>query len=269
MPSIRRLNTWFRKPPSPVINWGHPYSWGLIAAWTFHEGIGTPVELVNLSPPSANTGLSWLSSPDGGSSGSFNGSSTNLTYSAVPAVGPALSIAGQVLCTNTTSSGMIIERSNVNATWEIFTQSQELIYRGGSSVIRNEAAITNGNYNGKWFSWALTDTGVGTGAANGSTMYLNGLAQAAGGTSGNALAVSNTNAIHLGNYDASGFFLAGQIDYVYLWNYAIPAQQVFDISRNPWQIFQPALGDWTFSHTASATLFQPWIYGDQIEEMFG
>ncbi len=231
-------NRWPHKPPHGYeIDLEHPLAQGLVAVWIFNEGTGTPTELLGCNPTSASNAFSW--GPNGaGLIGVFNGSSTDLTYSAVPAVGPAMSVCAGVMMTAISGNQFFVERSNVNATWGLFYYNSNVNWRGGNSTTRNKfsgSLLTAGLP----FNVAVTDTGVGTGASNGSTMYLNGNAQAAGGASGNALPVANTNAIHLGNYDGSGYFLGGQINYIYLYNYALPASNVAAIAANPWQIFEP------------------------------
>ncbi len=246
-------NRWPHKPPLGYgIDFEHPLAQGLVAAWAFNAGTGTPIELVGGSPASASTAFSWGSNA-AGITGVFNGSSTNLTYSDVPAVGPAMSVcAGVTITSFGASTQALIERSSVNATWDLFYYSSLMIWRGGNNTNRNAIGASSFTA-GVPFTLAVTDTGTGTGASNGSTMYLNGKAQAAGGSSGNAAPVANTNAIHLGNYDGTGYFLGGQISYIYLYNYALPAANVAAINRNPWQLFEPRRLQTVFALTALGT----------------
>lgn len=239
---------WTNKPPpGTLLNWSHPYTQGLVAAWVFNEAPGLPYELVQFRPPSASTAFGWSSNANG-TIGLFNGSTTNLTYSQVPAIGPGMSLAGA--CTLNATSFTLIERSPVNSTWLVIGSGTTLAWRGnsGGANDRCDLSIAGLIGTGKRFSWAFSDTGISstisTANVNG---YINGALAANSAVLSN-IAVSNTNAIHIGNFDGSGFFLNGTQDYIYLWNYAISAQQAADIANNPYQIF---------STRARSPLFKP------------
>jgi hypothetical protein len=161
-----------------------------------------------------------------------------------------------------------MERSPSNSIWEAFIQASALVYRGGNSPIRNQISVVG--MSGQWFSWLITDNGSGTGASNGSAMYLNGKPQAANGTSGNVGPPASGNVVHLGNYDGTGFPLDGQHSWAAIWNYPLSAQMAGAIGNSPnaiWQMFQsPQL---VYRTASAAPSFKPWIYGDQVEEMYG
>lgn len=253
MPSVRDTRAWSSKPPlSAQINWAHPWAFGLVAFWSFREGSGTPIELVSGTLPTA-TAFTWKQTALG-SAGSFNGTTSDLSYANLPAVGPAISLAGSCTVVNSNAAGTFIERSNVNATWEIFNNdtAQGVIWRGANGTNRNK--MPNTGLSGVRFCWGVADDGTGTGASNGSTMYMNGVAQAASGTNANAVPASNTNAIHLGSLDGTIFNLSGTQDYVAMWNYKLAASDMSAIGSNPnaiWQLFQPARGLWLFPSVAA------------------
>ena len=245
---------WSQKPPvGTQIDWGHPWATGLVAFWAFQEGTGAPFELISRSLPSFSNGFSWDAASR---AASFNGSSTDLRYG-IPAVGPAISLAGVATAANAASNGVLIERSSANATWSVLLDSttSSLAWRGGSSGNRN--AIANSKLaNNAPFAWCFTDPGTTDGPPpNGTAAYLNGGLQAPVGTGTAQRAVSNTNVVHLGNSDNSTSFLAGRQNYIVIWNYAIPAAQAIAIGSNLnaiFQIFQPLRSVmWSFAQSAS------------------
>ena len=231
---------WTIKPPvGTPLNRSHPYCQGLWAAWVFNENAGPPIELVNQRRALSAAAFTWTSSVYG-PVGSFNGTSTDLQYSNLGLVGPAISLAGRCsMAAPSSANGMMIERETVNGTWEVFAQGGEILWRGGSNAARAEYSIASIAAN-QYFSWCFTDLGLTSGASL--YAYLNGVAQVSGGSSSQTPAVSNNNIVHLGNYDDSGYFFGGTQDYIYVWNYAIPATMVADIAANPWQIFAPKTG---------------------------
>ena len=234
-----------KPPPGTPIDWNHPYAVGLVAAWIFNTP-GPPIELVGQRAASASTAYTTVSDING-FVGSFNGSSTNASYNGVPAMGPGMSLAGACSLTTVSSNFMLIERESVNATWAILGESSTLKWRGADGNFRNQFSIS-GVSNKQRFSWAFTDVGnAGTAISSG---YLNGVSVGSAGVS-NAPAASNTNLIHLGNYDNSGYFLGGTQDYIYIWNWAIPADMAVNIGFNPWQIFQEPSPSLLFSSSIS------------------
>jgi hypothetical protein len=220
----------------------HPLAQGLVAAWVFNEGGGTPFEVVRGKPPSSAASFAWGTGAYG-LHGVFNGSSSVLGYNAVAPNTSVISLAGSCTLNTLSASNMLIERSPINTIWEVYFASSNSSFNwlcGAGGTVRNKipaASLTAG----KRFSWGITDTGVGTGASNGSTMYLNGVAQAAGGGASNLPAVASSATIYLGAYDNGvGGFLSGSQDYIFIWNYALSAASMAAIAADPWQIFRPA-----------------------------
>jgi hypothetical protein len=236
----------FQKPPvGAKIDWDHPWSQGLIAFWLFHEGTGLPIELVHNIFPTGSTAFLWGTN-SAGRGGSFNGTNTNLTYSSVPAVGPVLSLAGYA-STNTLTSSILIERSNVNATWEVLGPNGNpttMNYRGGSTSNRGTMMLSSGALAlNTIFGWCFSDAGLS--AVTSVSCYFNGSPVSNTATGTATIAQSNTNAIHLGNYDAGGYYFNGIQNWIGLWNYAIPSSMACPMTASPnaiYQIFRPQGG---------------------------
>ncbi len=227
---------WQSKPwPGVGIDWKHPLAQGLAGCWVFNEGAGTPVELTGNGTLSASTAFSWASGPDG-NVGLFNGATTDLTYTGIPAIGPQISLVCSCMMAVVATSTMFVERETVNGTWEVLAESSSLEWRGSSSSSRCSFDISS-IANGQWFNWAFTDNSSGAGTA-GTNGYLNGIVQP-NTASGGSLLASNTNPIHIGNYDNSNLYLDGQISYIYLFSRVLSAQEVSSLAANPWQVFAP------------------------------
>src|ERR1700733_5775175 len=93
-------NRWPHKPPLGYeLDFEHPLAQGLVAAWVFNEGTGTPTEMVGGRPASASANFAWGSNASG-PTGIFNGSSTNLMYSDVAATSGTISLAGSCTIPN-------------------------------------------------------------------------------------------------------------------------------------------------------------------------
>ncbi len=206
----------------------HPWCQGLVMFWDFAAGAGLPREIISGTAPSASTAFGW--SIDGnGSTGSFNGTTTNLTYTQLRSVGPAVSWAGRCVMVDATSNSMLIERSTVNATWAILTQGSTLRARGGYELDRSSFYI--GSLSNTWFSWCFRDNGSATSNTANCVGYLNGIPQI-NPDNDNTAPIANTNDIHLGNYDNSNYFLNGRQDWHAVWNYQIPHAMAVEIGSS-------------------------------------
>jgi hypothetical protein len=240
---------WQQKPPQGTpLDPAHPLAQGLVAAWAFNEGTGTPIELVGRSYPAASAGFAW-SSGQYGPAGAFNGSTTNLVYAMPPTTG-VISLAGSCSMANTGNAGTAVTRG-INSIWAVYNAGGSgFEWRGASATVRNTIPQSS-LAAGVRFSWGVADTGVGTNATNGSTMYLNGAAVPAGGSSGNAPPAPSSGAAILGSYGGGGYF-GGTQEYIYIWNYALSAAQMAAVAANPWQIFAPRPFGWLAKAAAAA-----------------
>lgn len=249
MPTIRSQRPWGHKPPvSARLNFAHPYTQGMAAALVFSDGSGTPRELISGSGPSASTAFTWGSNGSGFPAGSFNGSSTDLTYNTLQPIGPAVSVAcGCASSIFSTQNASFVAATPANSVWLAFIESNLMIWRGSDGNNRNTFSSASISAS-QWFSWCFADSGTGTGTST-SVGYLNGVAQANGGVSYAVAPIASAHTVHLGSFDNSSFFLSGLLDYIYVWNYQISAQQAFGIAANPWQIMQPRQAGWLMHAT--------------------
>ena len=54
-----------KPPPGAQINWSHPLAQGLVGAWIFNEGAGTPIDLARRAGQSSMSGTVWRPSIHG------------------------------------------------------------------------------------------------------------------------------------------------------------------------------------------------------------
>lgn len=256
MPTVRDTRPWSYKPPLSVqLNFAHPYTYGLVAAWVCAEGAGTfPAELLGGTFTKFGSNPLLWGQGQYGPHLLFTSSNPGLQYT-IPAVGPAMSIACRCYTTDITVSQMMIERQSVNATWAALLDFTAFAWRGGSGNNRYGFSLTGKVANNQWFDWAVADGGsAAAGVELTSTIkgYLNGSYIANTVSGAKTAAVSNTNLVNLGDYDGSGFKLIGGLDYIYIWNYKITDEIAVGIHNNPFQIFQPARGLWLFPSVGAA-----------------
>ena len=170
----------------------------------YHLGNGTTLNL-NDSTSNArtltNTG-SHVSAGSGQIDGgaSFNGTNGDLVTDNFT-MGTVLTISCWVKHDNT-SGMMYVEKETVNNTWALFTETN-LSLRGGGTVTNTTTRPSDNT----WTFVAGSITGTSA------KLYLNGAAP----VSGTVDPINNNNsAIHLGNFDNSGYFLNGSLDEVHI-----------------------------------------------------
>jgi hypothetical protein len=244
--AIREGYKWVQKPrlgSQPDV--AHPRRQGLVLDLPFLSGGGTTEKDYSgnnavVGPWSSNTAqtFDWRAGVYGPCL-SFNQTVVgDLKIIGAPACGPAMSLFCRFKNNSLFNSSMLVERESVNATWELFFEASSLIFRGGSNS--NRAAIpTSGNLTSNtWYDVLVTDTGVldGTNTALGATIYVNGLAMPMSQAYSNATPpASNTNPIHLGQYDAAGnYTYFGQMDRVIVWNRCLSAAEALSLTADPW-----------------------------------
>ena len=191
-----------------------------------NSGGANVVDLIGRAIGVRNGGTSWVGCS--GQSGQvlyFNGSSGDVSVTGVPAVGPAMTVIVSGYLSFYNLNAMFLERESVNATWELFFESSTLTWRGASNTDRLTVAVaTLGITDGVRYQFAVADNGGSTNPAG--TIYLNGVAQSTTSNAAAAAPAANTNKIHLGNYDDSGFFWNGAIDYTLIYNRALSAAEI-------------------------------------------
>ncbi len=225
-PSVRQSKPW----PGVGIDWTNPLAQGLQFVVPFNEKSGNPYEVVNRIAPSSAANMAWGSGVDG-SCGVFNGSSSKLVFPA-PAFPTFPGISVLVRCTLASLSAtyFLIERSNVNAHWQLQTTSSQLQWKGGSAAVRVGWSFS-GIATNEWHTFIVTDHAA-------ALLYVDGLLVAIA-ASGLAPVDAAAN-INIGQYDnGTSQFLNGNVSVAMVANRVWTAREVSWLSANPWQVFQP------------------------------
>ncbi|MGK5083342.1 LamG-like jellyroll fold domain-containing protein, partial [Bdellovibrionota bacterium FG-1] len=116
--------------------------------------------------------------------------------------------------TNTTMDGFIVEKTAVNAEWELFISTSQLIWRGGSSTLEVHAPAPSAN------AWHHV---VGTQSGTTAAIYIDGVLAA----SGTVAAIPNgTGTIQVGNFEAGSYYFSGGIAAVRVYSGKFLANQV-------------------------------------------
>ena len=230
-PSVRQSKPW----PGVGIDWTNPLAQGLQFVVPFNEKSGNPYEVVNSLKPSSASNLGWGSGVDG-SVAVFNGSNSQLVYPA-PAFPSFPGISVLVRCTlaSLAANYFIIERSNVNAHWQLQTQNTgHLQWKGANSATRLGWTFS-GILANTWHTFVVTD-GLASGKVN---IYCDGVNVATGGVS--SAPVDAAANINIGQYDSGGGqFLNGSVSIAMVANRVWTPREVSWLGANPWQIFQSA-----------------------------
>lgn len=146
-----------------------------------------------------NSGTATTGKLDGGVNLSGSG---QYLYKTSFYVGTTVTAEAWVHSSNFSQNGMVLEQSNVNATWALFFEGTNLTWRGASdtSVLYGVGGISNSN----WHHIVGTQTGT-TG-----TLYVDGVQV----SSGTVTAVgNNTSTLNIGSFDTgAGYLFTGKID---------------------------------------------------------
>lgn len=219
---------WSAQPPvGAQINWGHPLAYRLSVCWLFNEGGGVPHNLINeTSGATANT--TW-GVGQRGKAVSFNGSSTYVRQTNHQLVDTnSVTMAFWGYCANWNASQMLIEKSNVNAAWEMYSYagSSQIILVGGGTGTTVVSALPSAG-------WRFI---VGTIQGTAGKIYIDG--QQTGTGTVTAIADSNTS-LYVGCYDNSGYFFTGIVEQACVWNRALSASEIQWLYINPYCFIQP------------------------------
>ncbi|MCA1596094.1 MAG: LamG domain-containing protein [Chloroflexi bacterium] len=217
---------------------GHRLARGMVGCLLLNEqGGGTVFDLASGAVGTANAGVARTGSPDGGAL-SFNGANGDVTINGVSQTGTAVSVATRLKFAGFGDS-MFVERETVNLTWELFIQTNLLKWRGSSASdrFRSLAYTSLGMTTGTWYSLIATDNGNSN--AGDVNMYLNGAALANQVVPSATPPTTDSYKIHLGNYDNSGYYFSGQMDYAYIWNRALSSYEAEWIAAEPYAMIAP------------------------------
>jgi len=174
----------------------------------YHLGDGTTLSLKDSTANGRNltntgthvTAGSGPTSPLGGAV--FNGSNTDLVTSAFTlGETTALTVALWYKNASNSVSGMYVEKSNVNSSWALFQESGSIKLRGGGTS-SDVASLTFPTV-ATWHALVATISGSTSGK-----IYTDGSAN--GSATVDTLGDTST-ALHLGNYDNSGYFFNGSL----------------------------------------------------------
>src|SRR3989338_7616401 len=170
--------------------------------WHLNETGANPQVLDSTANGLNSTSAAWTPTKSGkiGSGGAF--STSNVTF---PSIAPAsITAEAWVYSTDFNQNGMVVMKDNVNASWELFFENNNVKWRGGANdqnVLYSAANISNS----KWHYIAATQTGTSA------ILYVDG-AQVDTGT--NTAIGTGTEVLHIGNFQAAGYYFSGSIDEV-------------------------------------------------------
>ncbi len=256
---------WAQKPPvGTPIDRSADLSEGLIGAWVFNEGTGPTVTNVAFGDTLTGTAITWnaVNGP------TFNGTSSYFTAAAANSryVPATWTIAARVKTNSASASQEIMRLDNG-------TSARDLLFRLTSSGKTESISFLSGTNadavgattlsTNTWYNLAATFAGVTQ------TVYVNGVPD--GTATGSGTQPTNYAQVYIGCYEGLSEFFNGAINYVFMWNRVLASGELQSIGQNQnaiWQVFKP-LRSVMWSYAAMAASFKPWIYGDQIEDLFG
>lgn len=219
------------KPPFPALQRGHPLAQGLVLDLPFYEGSGVTHDTSGYGTVVTQANAPWSAGPYGYNL-SYNGSNSDVAVTSAPAFGPAMTILFEGALSLYSLNAMLLERESVNSTWELFFESSVLKWRGASTSERLSVSVASmGLVDGTRYQFVLVDNG-GSGNPCGA-IYVNAVAQAVTSAGAATVPGSNTNKIHVGNFDNSNYVWSGTIDYVAAWNRALSAAEVAALYADP------------------------------------
>ncbi len=265
MPGVRRTRPWTRKPLVAVgIDWSNPLTLGLAGAWALNEGSGSAVK--NLAGTTNNgvfnsdgaKGLpTWGSSSYPGAEigvvctstksnyitcGAIKGFATGATNATIFALGNQVASkdwpVGYNDFTHFRFSSVAFSDNN----------TYFLVGDGGSDNYGHVASVAGDN------SLCMVYNGNATGNANRLAGYRNGglLSLTFVGTIPASVSLS-TFIFSIGQDSTNSSTADGRYDLVLFWSgRSLLPSEVFNLTANPWQVFQPARGQWIMPSVAAA-----------------
>lgn len=243
---IQRPKNWIVKPPvGSQINWGHPLAQGLAGCWLFNEQGGAVVRNLAAGDTSAAfTSPAWRVSPSG-YAGDFNGTSGFITVAAHPKIdnlGPLTLVFRAVY--SGTLGRYLLDKSDgnvVNGDWwvEITTGNEMAFVKELGTTNISRVTSSSGLAGGVWFTGAITWNGV-VGAADSVRLYINGREASYGVTQTGAGARADLSLdLHIARRKSNSTFLASGLDYLYLFNRALPPNEIAALFVTPYAPIQP------------------------------
>ena len=255
---------WQVKPwPGTEIDWTHPITNGLAVCIPMNAGGAIPAQDLVSGTIATNANVTADVAPEGYAQ-AYNGT-TSKTVLAVPQLsGPPKTVLVRFHFNSTSVNQMLVERSNVNAQWELLylAGTTALTWRGNSASDRVKSTVSLNL--GQWYTWGITDTGATSGTP--CQFWQDGVPIT---TTINSLttppANANTN-LNLGQYDnGTNYFLNGSLSYVYIWTRVLSNDEIVSITENPWQIFIPQGWLLRFAHAAAGGITY-FLWPGEMEE---
>lgn len=226
--SIPRKTGGLTKPPlGTQLNRSHPLSQGLLCGYLFNEGGGLIAYDVNGKlNATQNAGTSATQAPGiFGNCISFPGTTSGGFKTANATDSGSVTASVWVNYSNRAQSGMFIEKSPVNSTWEFFMQSSTIYVRGASITSVTATAPSANTWN------HLLMTIAGTTA----TIYINGVVAASGAVTAIG---TTTSVINLGCYDDTAYFYTGLMDLPFVWNRVLSSAEIQLLYTSPFCMMQ-------------------------------
>lgn len=248
------------KPQLPVINWNNPINKGLVLDVPFSDrGGSTPIDIASKAIPSTTGTVSWGADVFGSVALLNKTQYINFPDSSQLSFVNGCTVQGIIKLTATNPNNQIIsKRSAFSATgipFELNCDSATITWRVKGSNAGDR--ITTGSINsaGTWYNI------IGTWNGATQALYRNGIlltSQAVTGT----ITDNSTSATIAGLPGSGGEQFGGSMALVRVWNRGLNAQEVAQISQNPWATYyQPGFMQ---SLNSIASAFSSWnIFSDE------
>ncbi len=273
MPAVRRTRPWKTKPGlSAQVNWSHPYAADLLALFTARERVGSSPILTPIPIAPTLTGTPTWTANQQGPTVTFDASNW---YSYATPVG--MNLATRSLTAMWTGQLGTSTRTDYFGQWGSTTSTRSWLMTAniaGTGLLSNYIADGSSGLQPAVTSVAIASqslhTIIGTWnfSTKVSTIYMDGSLIATSSAVAGALATASGFPLTLGN--STGSLSASHSCYAAaVWNGLMSPAMIYQLGSDPnaiFQIFQPEQGPWLMPSVGG---FQPWIYGDQIQEMYG
>jgi Concanavalin A-like lectin/glucanases superfamily len=234
---------WRSKPwPGVGIDRTNPLAQGLRFAFPFNEGSGLPYEIVEGIAPTTHSNYTWGSGLDGSA---ITLSNAPVFVYPIPALTPFNGITVLVRFAFSSLSGtqrfLVSFPSGQN--WELLWSGTAFQWYG-ASIRSNTGTLTSSVPVGTWHTVVASDD-LGSTGIN-CPIYLDGVNQQTGHAS-NAAPANSASSLYVGSGGSGN--LVGSMSLALIWNRVLTANEVVQITANPWQVFAPA---WPWAPVKSA-----------------
>ena len=236
---------WNSKPPfGTPLNPAHPLCQGLEIFYALNVGGGVPMDVVTGISAVANTATWGFSARTSGPRLYYNGTASTYTQLSNDAALNSWSGATSIIAGAAPAAGganqHILDARYTSGNYGYYFG----VYSGGvlycttpNPQIVGGGALVDGNYH----TWGVSHLATTTG---GVLFYRDGVQVATGTTGFPAAGPPASPNRYIGcNYNDSGTYFSGGIDWIGAWSRALTAREQAAMALNPWQIFQP-LGMW-------------------------